>query len=134
LKEKKCKVGIITDSYTVAADMVRDRLAMDFVSANELEIVNGVVTGRVDMPLGWEKIGCFCRISVCKRYHLEEQARRYGVPIERTLAVGDTKSDICMLQRAATGIAFMPKDDAVARATPNVVREPDMLKVLEFRD
>jgi phosphoserine phosphatase len=132
LKEKKCRVGIISDSYTVAANLVKDRLAMDFVSANDLEFVQDKATGRVGMPLGWEKIGCFCKISVCKRYHLEEQARRCGVPIGSTMAVGDTKSDICMLQRAAIGIAFMPKDDSVAQATPNVVREPDLLKVLEF--
>jgi phosphoserine phosphatase len=132
LKEKKCRVGIVSDSYTVAANMVKDRLAMDFVCANDLEFVQDKATGRVGMPLGWEKIGCFCKISVCKRYHLEEQARRYGVQIDSTMAVGDTKSDICMLQRAAIGIAFMPKDDSVLQATPNVVREPDLLKVLEF--
>jgi phosphoserine phosphatase len=132
LNEKKCRVGIVSDSYTVAANMVKDRLAMDFVCANDLEFVQDKATGRVGMPLGWEKIGCFCKISVCKRYHLEEQARRYGVQIDSTMAVGDTKSDICMLQRAAIGIAFMPKDDSVLQATPNVVREPDLLKVLEF--
>jgi phosphoserine phosphatase len=132
LKEKKCRVGIVSDSYTVAANMVKDRLAMDFVCANDLEFVQDKATGRVGMPLGWEKIGCFCKISVCKRYHLEEQARRYGVQIDSTMAVGDTKSDICMLQRAAIGIAFMPKDDSVLQATPHVVREPDLLKVLEF--
>jgi phosphoserine phosphatase len=132
LKEKKCRVGIVSDSYTVAANMVKDRLAMDFVCANDLEFVQDKATGRVGMPLRWEKIGCFCKISVCKRYHLEEQARRYGVQIDSTMAVGDTKSDICMLQRAAIGIAFMPKDDSVLQATPNVVREPDLLKVLEF--
>jgi phosphoserine phosphatase len=125
-------VGIISDSYTVAADMVKERLGMDLVAANVLEFKDGKITGLVDMPLGWEKIGCFCKISVCKRYHLEEQARRYGVQIDSTMAVGDTKSDICMLQRAAIGIAFMPKDDSVLQATPNVVREPDLLKVLEF--
>ena len=134
LKEKECKVGIISDSYTVAANIVKDRLAMDFVSANDLEIVEGKITGSVNMPLGWEKIGCFCKISVCKRYHLEEHARRFGIPIDRTMAVGDTRSDICMLQQAAIGVAFMPKDEAVASATPNIVREPNMLKVLEFDD
>jgi phosphoserine phosphatase len=84
------------------------------------------------MPLGWEKIGCFCKISVCKRYHLEEQARRFGIPIERTMAVGDTKSDICMVQRAGVGVSFMPKDDMIAKASNNVVQIPDMLRVLEF--
>jgi len=132
LRESGCKVGIISDSYTAAAGVVAARLGMDFVAANELQIRNGTITGFVRMPLGWEKIDCFCKISVCKRYHLEEHARRYGIPIGATLAVGDTKSDICMIRRAGIGIAFMPKDEKVANSTNNVVREPDLLKVLEY--
>ena len=131
-KEKNCKIGIISDSYTIAAEMVARRLGMDFVAANQLEIIDGKITGRVQMPLGWEKIGCFCKISVCKRYHLEEQARRFGVEIEKTMAIGDTKSDVCMIQRAGIGISFMPKDDIIAKASKNVIREPDMLIVSQF--
>ncbi len=132
LKERKCRVGIISDSYTAAALVLSKMLGMDFVAANDLEFANGRITGQIDMPLGWEKIGCFCKISVCKRYHLEEHARRFGVPIEKTMAVGDTRSDLCMVQRAGIGVAFMPKDDAIAKASKYVVQEPDMLKVLEF--
>jgi phosphoserine phosphatase len=132
LKKKNYRIGIISDSYTVAAGLVAGRLGLDFVAANELEIIDSKLTGRVDMPLGWEKIGCFCKISVCKRYHLEKYAREFGVPMEATIAVGDTKSDICMIQRASTGIAFMPKDEQIAHATDKVVRAPDLLKVLDF--
>jgi phosphoserine phosphatase len=107
-------------------------LQLDFVAANELEISNSRITGRVDMPLGWERIGCFCKISVCKRYHLEKFARQFDVSIENTLAVGDTKSDICMIRRAGAGIAFMPKDSEIANATDKIVQDSDLLKVLEF--
>jgi phosphoserine phosphatase len=126
------KIGIISDSYTVAAGLLADRLQLDFVAANELEIINGRITGKVEMPLGWEKIGCFCKISVCKRHHLEKFSRKFGVPIANTIAVGDTRSDICMVRRAGTGVAFMPKDEEIAKATDKIVREPDLLKVLEF--
>ena len=132
LKENGCRIGIISDSYTLAAGFVARKLGLDFVAANKLEINNGKLTGRVKMPLGWDKIGCFCKISVCKRYHLEKHAREFGVSMQDTLAVGDTRSDICMVQRAGAGVAFMPKDPEIAKATSNVVREPDFLKVLEF--
>ncbi|HJS82784.1 MAG TPA: HAD-IB family phosphatase [Nitrososphaera sp.] len=131
-KEKNYKLGIISDSYTLAADMIANRLDMDFVAANQLEIVDGKITGRVMMPLGWEKIGCFCKISVCKRFHLEEQARLFGIPMDKTLAIGDTKSDVCMVQRAGIGISFMPKDDIIAKASKNVIQEADMLQVSQF--
>ena len=132
LKERGCKIVIISDSYTIAAGFVADRLQLDFVAANELEISNGRITGRIDMPLGWDKIGCFCKISVCKRYHLEKFARHFDVSIENTLAVGDTRSDICMIKRAGAGVAFMPKDSEIANATDKIVQDSDLLKVLEF--
>ena len=75
---------------------------------------------------------CYCKISVCKRYHLENIAAHFCVPIEKTLAVGDTKSDICMIQRAGIGIAFMPKDNEIKKASDKIISEPDLLKVLEF--
>ena len=132
LKDRGYKVGIISDSYTIAAGLVADRLNLDFVMANKLQILNGKITGKVDMPLGWDRIGCYCKISVCKRYHLEKSAQQFSVPIKNTLAVGDTKSDICMIQRAGVGVAFMPKDEEIKKATDKIVSESDLLKVLEF--
>lgn len=131
LKERNYKIGIITDSYTYAAGILADRLQLDFVAANELEIQQGKITGRVKMSLGWEKIGCFCKISVCKRYHLEKFAREFGVPMENTLAVGDTRSDACMIKSAGVGVAFMPKDDEISRASSRIVREADLSRVLD---
>jgi phosphoserine phosphatase len=132
LKHRGYKIGIISDSYTIAAGSVANRLNLDFVMANKLQILNGKITGKVDMPLGWDKIGCYCKISVCKRYHLEKSAEQFCVPIKNTLAVGDTKSDICMIQRAGVGVAFMPKDEEIKKASDKIVTEPDLLKVLEF--
>jgi phosphoserine phosphatase SerB len=132
LKDRGYKIGIISDSYTIAAGFVADRLSLDFIMANKLQLFNGKITGKVDMPLGWDRIGCYCKISVCKRYHLEKSAHQFCVPIENTLAVGDTKSDICMIQRAGVGVAFMPKDEEIKKASDKVVSEPDLFKVLNF--
>ncbi|HEV3433668.1 MAG TPA: HAD-IB family phosphatase [Nitrososphaera sp.] len=132
LKERDYRIGIISDSYTIAAGFVANRLNLDFVMANKLEVSNGRITGKVDMPLGWDRINCFCKISVCKRYHLEKSAHQFGIPIKNTLAVGDTRSDICMIQRAGVGVAFMPKDEDIKNASDNIIIEPDLLKVLEF--
>jgi phosphoserine phosphatase len=132
LRDRKYKIGIISDSYTVAAGVVADKLGLDFVAANELEFEDGRITGRVRMPLGWDKIDCFCKISVCKRYHLEKFAGQFNVDMKNTLAVGDTRSDICMIRRAGAGVAFMPKDEEIANATDKIVHDSDLLKVLEF--
>jgi phosphoserine phosphatase len=132
LQEQGYRTGIISDSYTAAARTVAARLRMDFVAANDLQFENGAATGKVAMPMGWEKIGCFCHLSICKRFYLEKHAQELGVAIENTVAVGDTRADICMIRRAGTGIAFMPKDAEVESATRNVVHEPDMMNVVRL--
>lgn len=114
MKGRGYKIGIISDSYTIAAGFVADRLNLDFVMPNKLQIFNGEITGKVDMPLGWDRIGCHCKISVCKRYHLEKSAAVLSAN-RKHLAVGDTKSDISMIQRVGVGFAFMPKDEQIKK-------------------
>jgi len=132
LRDRNYKIGIISDSYTEVVSSIADRLQLDFIAANELEMESDRITGKVKMPLGWDRIGCFCKISVCKRYHLEKFARQFEIPIENTLAVGDTKSDICMIKRAGVGVAFMPKDKEIAKASQKIVHDSDLLRILEF--
>jgi phosphoserine phosphatase len=126
------KTGIITDSYNIAAQVIAKKLDLDFWSANELIIKDGVVTGEIQMPLGWEKIGCPCNISICKRFHLTYYAKVYGVQIKDTIAIGDTRGDICMIKQAGLGIAFMPKDQDIVKQSKNIIHNPDLIEVLNY--
>lgn len=131
-KKNGYKAGIITDSYSIAAQVIAKKLELDFCSANELIIKDGVVTGEIVMPLGWEKISCPCKISICKRYHLNHYADKYGVQIKDTIAIGDTRGDICMIKQAGLGIAFMPKDQDIIKQSKNIIRNPDLIEVLNY--
>jgi phosphoserine phosphatase len=133
LKKAGYKTGIVTDSYSVAANNVAEKLGLDFFTANKLKVSNGIITGDIEMPLGWDKINCYCKISVCKRYHLESHAKRYNVDIHDTVAIGDTQSDLCMVERAGTGIAFMPKDKHISRCN-NIINRPNLADMLSFID
>ena len=75
-------------------------MELDFVRANTLEVVDGVLTGRVigevvDRP--------------GKARALQEFADTFGVPVEETVAVGDGANDIDMLSAAGLGVAFNAK-------------------------
>jgi phosphoserine phosphatase len=131
LKKKGFKIGIITDSYGIAAQALVNKLDLDFFYANKLKVANGIITGEINMPLGWEKIGCFCKNSVCKRYHMEMHAEKHCVDIKNTIAVGDTKGDLCMIKRAGIGVAYMPKDKYINEII-NQINIPDMIGVLDF--
>ena len=130
LKDKNYKVGIISDSYTIATEIVAYRLKMDFHVANMLEIKSGVFTGLLKMPLGWESIGCSCRQSVCKRYHLIRLAKRHGVDLSNTVAVGDSSADLCMIDRAGIGILFNSTEGDLSQNVKYVVRSKDLRLIL----
>lgn len=132
LKARGHIVGIISDSYHLAVQHVANKLELDFTIANHIETKDEVLTGNIDMPLGWEKIGCYCKASVCKRHHLEETAKKFHIPIENTVAVGDTVSDSCMIERASIGVAFVPKDRMVEQKADIVIRTPDFGNVLSY--
>jgi phosphoserine phosphatase len=132
LKRRGYKVGIISDSYTLATSHVAKKLGLDFHLATVLIEKDGLLTGELRMLLGWDKIGCDCKISVCKRFHLEKVAKLYDIALKDTIAVGDTKSDLCMIKRAGMGIAFNPKDDVLASSADKVVRELNMNEILRY--
>jgi phosphoserine phosphatase len=97
-------VGVVSGGFTYFTDRFVDELGLDFAAANELEIVDGVLTGRVlgnviDRP--------------GKAAALREFADKYGVPLAQTVAIGDGANDIDMLEQAGLGVAFNAK--AVAR-------------------
>lgn len=117
--------AIVTDSYVFLASRLAEKLGVESVRGNELEIVDGIVTGRIRMPLGWEKlVGCQKK-SVCKLHAMYELAREYSAERSETLAVGDSKSDLCMIENAAIGVAFRPKD-------PEIIKVADIVVYTDF--
>ncbi|MEE8133115.1 MAG: HAD family phosphatase [Nitrososphaerales archaeon] len=130
-KKRDYIIGVISDSYTLATDHIVKKFNMDFNVANVLELKDGLLTGKVNMPLGWEQINCWCKISVCKRFHLERLARSMNIQLRDTIAIGDTRNDLCMIERAGIGIAFNPKDKKIMR-NKIVVESQDLRKIMQY--
>ena len=105
---------------------------MDFHVANTLVVEDGVITGELDMPMGWEKIGCLCRQSVCKRYHLTRAAERYGVEMRHTVACGDSEADSCMIESAGVGIWFNAPSEYDSRLGGHLVKGRDLRVVTGY--
>jgi phosphoserine phosphatase len=92
--------GIVSGGFRQVIDPLAHELKMDFVAANELEIVDGKLTGRVIGPV-IDRPG--------KAKALRDFAAQAGVPMEQTVAVGDGANDIDMLAAAGLGVAFNAK-------------------------
>jgi phosphoserine phosphatase len=92
--------GIVSGGFRQVIDPLAHELMMDFVAANELEIVDGKLTGRVIGPI-IDRPG--------KAKALRDFAQQAGVPMEQTVAVGDGANDMDMLAAAGLGVAFNAK-------------------------
>lgn len=98
------KVLLVSGGFTFFAERLRERLGLDYVRANLLEQVDGVLTGRV-LPQAW---GDVCDGAV-KRATLLDVASLLGLAPDQTIAVGDGSNDIPMMQAAGLSVAFHAK-------------------------
>ena len=100
LKRLGYKTAILSGGFTFMGRYLQQRLGIDYVFANELETLDGKVTGNV--------VG---RIVDGQRKAelLREIAQREGIELEQAIAVGDGANDLPMLSIAGLGIAFRAK-------------------------
>ena len=120
LKRLDHRVGVVSGGFTQITDGLVADLGLDYAAANELEVVDGRLTGRLVGPI-IDRAG--------KAAALERFAAQAGVPLAQTVAVGDGANDIDMLSRAGLGIAFNAKP--VVRAAADVsVSQPYLDTVL----
>lgn len=92
--------GVVSGGFRQVIEPLAHELMLDFVAANELEIIDGRLTGRVTGPV-IDRAG--------KAKALRDFAEAAGVPMEQTVAVGDGANDIDMLTAAGLGVAFNAK-------------------------
>jgi len=107
------RIALVSGGFTEIIAPIAADLGVADVRANTLEIVDGVLTGRITGPV-IDRLG--------KRTALEAFARQYAIPIRRTIAIGDGANDIDMLEAAGLGVAFnaKPAARAAAHAAVNV--------------
>lgn len=97
--------AVVSGGFVEVLAPLLAELHVDYLEANHLEIVGGVLTGRLAAPIV-DRAG--------KARALERFAAEVGVPLAQTVAVGDGANDIDMISVAGLGIAFNAK--AVVRA------------------
>ncbi len=100
LKRLGYTVAIVSGGFTAVVDRLAADLGIDHAVANELEVVDGRLTGRV---VG-EVVDRAGKAAVLRRIAAAE-----GIPLEQTVAIGDGANDLDMLAVAGLGIAFNAK-------------------------
>jgi phosphoserine phosphatase len=100
LKRMGFRCGVVSGGFTQVIDHLVADLGLDFAAANELEIVDGKLTGRVVGDVV-DRAG---KATALRRF-----AGEYGIPLGQCVAVGDGANDIDMLSAAGMGVAFNAK-------------------------
>ena len=100
LKRMGFRCGVVSGGFSQVIAKLVDELELDFAVANELEIVDGKLTGRVVGDVV-DRAG--------KAKALRRFAEEYDIPLAQCVAVGDGANDIDMLSAAGMGVAFNAK-------------------------
>lgn len=127
LKRLGYKTAILSGGFTYFAKQLQAKLGIDYVFANELEVVGGKVTGVAVEPI----------VNAQRKADLlRELAHKEGLSLEQTIAVGDGANDLPMLAIAGLGVAFRAKPlvKQSAKQAISTLGLDGVLYLLGFRD
>ena len=114
------RFALVSGGFSQITDRLADELGIHFARANELEIVDGLITGRIIGPVT-DREG--------KADALRSFAAEIGVPLESVVAIGDGANDLDMLEIAGLGIAYNAKA-LVQEAADTTVNVPYLDAIL----
>ena len=117
-------VGLVSGGFTPIVGRLAKSLGIAYVSANKLEVKDGLLTGKL--------VGQIINPQV-KKDTLEQWRKELQLPKDRTVAIGDGANDLLMLKSAGLGIAFCAKE-VLKKEIPNHVDKRDFLEVLPLID
>ncbi len=107
VRQAGLKTLLVSGGFTFFADRIRDKLGLDYSHANQLEIVNGKLTGRISGPIV---------DAEQKRATVQQVCKEIGTTPEHAIVVGDGANDLRMMEIAGLSVAFRAKPVVRAKA------------------
>ena len=124
LQKNGILVGLVSGGFIPIVERLAKSLGITYFSANQLEVKDGLLTGKL--------VGKMISPEI-KQATLEQWRKELQLPKERTVAIGDGANDLLMLKSAGLGIAFCAKE-VLKQEIPHHVDKRNFLEVLPLID
>lgn len=125
-------VGVVSDSYFVAAEILRRRIFADFALAHTLNFSNEVCSGELKLNTAFTPLDPGATSSLCKSHALQrlqtDDGRSEGPNFEEVWVVGDHINDLALLRAADRAFIVEPKSSAL-RSIPGVHEFKDFIEL-----
>jgi len=106
-KEHAIRFMLVSGGFTFFTERLKQQLGLDYAYANQLEVVDGKLTGRV--------VGEIVDAAAKQRLLIEKRTE-LGLRPEQVIAMGDGANDLMMLGEAGVGVAYRAKPVVQAKA------------------
>ncbi|ODQ45434.1 hypothetical protein PICMEDRAFT_17899 [Pichia membranifaciens NRRL Y-2026] len=132
MKNAGCKLAVCSGGFLPLAEYVKEQLGLDYAFANLLETEKDQENTEI---LSGKTLGEIVD-GARKRDLLVQLAEENGIPLEKTVAVGDGANDLLMMHRAGYGIAWnaKPKVQLEAPCCLNSGSLKDALYIFGYND
>lgn len=114
LKRSGDYIGVVSGGFIEIVEPLAAGLGIDYARANRLGVAAGKLTGDVTGTIVDREV---------KAETLQSWAKECGVPLERTIAIGDGANDLSMLSTAGLGVAFNAKPVVAEQADTTIIGE-----------
>jgi glucosyl-3-phosphoglycerate synthase len=131
LKSRGYIIGIISNSYTLITNYVKQNIGASFSLANTLEFFEGRATGEVNIPsYFFGSPDSICGHAFCKTNALQYACEKYSVRLSNTIVVGDSADDRCMVGNGGKGVSFCSSDALLETIATKKIREQSFQSLL----
>ena len=116
------KVAVVSGGFENVIRPILEKVEVDYFRANQLEVENGVLTGKTIGPV---------IDRAAKANYLRELSEFLAIPLSHTVAVGDGANDLGMMEISGLSVAFNAKP-IVKAAALSAIDDGDLTGVLRL--
>lgn len=133
LKNRGYITGIISDSYDVVVNHIKNKIGADFSFGTELEFSKSISTGEVKIPsFFFNNPQSICKHAFCKTNAVQYILQQYKIDINNAVAIGDSDNDLCMVKNVGIGVAFCSGSKLLNSVADKKIETSSFAGILDF--